>query len=265
MTAEDPMSGAVEWAETHKPAAIGGALGLGALLFLLYMRRKNSANGTTGATAAGVGSASLVPYGDATSMGFTGLTGIQDATTGGFSGVSDQLATIAGLLTNLAPAGNATTGGTNTGNTIPTSFADGTTVGGSGATTGAVAQPAAVPAVATPTLVPTAAAPANAGASSYTAPVTTQPQPFMNPATAYQPAYSASIPAAVAQVGGGVPLSDRTNVGGLRALTSFSAADQKIIRSGGTVVGGDGRVFKNVIGKDGTPHATSIGMVGQVI
>lgn len=254
MSADETLSHAADWAETHKPVAIGVVGGVAALFVLLMIRRRNSANGTSGATAAGVGSASLVPYGDATSMGFTGLTGIQDATTGGFAGITDQLAGISGLLTTMQPPGTATSGGSDTGNTIPTAGA-----AGSGATTGATAQPAFLPADSAPILTPTAAAPATLAApqSSYTAPAPYQP--------AYAAPYSASIPDAVAQVGGGVPLAQRTNVGGLRALTSFSSADQATIRSGGTVVGGDGRVFKNVIGADGTPHATSIGMIGQVI
>lgn len=256
MSADDTLHNAAAWASDHKPVAlgIGGAAVLLALLAL--HRRKGTPNGITGATAAGVGAASLVPYGDATSMGFTGLTGLQDTTAGGFAGLTDQLGTISGLLTTMQPPGTSTSGGTETGNTVPT---DGGA--GSGAYTGSTAQPSYVPAESAPILTPTEAAPSllTQPQGTYTAPRTN-----LAPATGLQP-IATSIPDAIAQVGGGVVQADRTNVGGVRALTSFSAADQATIRSGGTVVGGDGRVFKNVIGKDGTPHATSIGMFGQVV
>jgi hypothetical protein len=92
------------------------------------------------------------------------------------------------------------------------------------------------------------------------------PAPYLQaPAVPLRGPYAQTIPQAMAEVGGGIDQAARTNVGGIRAFTSFDTESQRILRSGGTVVGGDGRVFKNIIGADGTPHATSIGMLNEVI
>ena len=92
------------------------------------------------------------------------------------------------------------------------------------------------------------------------------PAPYVAaPAIPVRGPYAETIPQAMAEVGGGVDQAVRTGVGGIRAFSSFDQESQRILRGGGTVVGGDGRVFKNVIGADGTPHATSIGMYGEVV
>lgn len=86
------------------------------------------------------------------------------------------------------------------------------------------------------------------------------------PAVPSRTPYAPSIPAAMAQVGGGVAQAARTTVGSQRAFGTFDKNSQAKLRGGGTVVGGDGRVFKMIIDpRTGTPHATSIGMLGQVI
>jgi hypothetical protein len=251
------MGDVVDWTKNNKPAAIGVVGGVVLLLALFTIRKRNAVNGMGGATAAGVGGASLVPYGDATSMGFTGLTGLHDATTGGFAMLSEQLGQVTGLLTTLQPTGTASSGGTETGNTIPTTDASGGYVGGVGGVTGAVSQPTAVPSpTPEPVLTPVMQQPTTSYAPSTTHTYT---------ATPVLTAVPSALTAAIEAVGGGIPQAQRTNVGGIRAYSSFDAESQRILRSGGTVVAGDGRVFKNVQGSDGTPHATSIGMVGQVI
>lgn len=279
MSAQDFIADVGEWTKNHKPVAIGVAGGTVLLIALFAIRKRNAVNGMGGATAAGIGSASLVPYGDATSMGFTGLTGLHDATTGGFAMLSEQLGQVTGLLTTLQPVGSATSGGTETGNTVPTTDASGGSVGGIGGLTGSVSVPAAVPSVGPdpvlipvqqpleqPTTSPVVYAPEPVIHTPYTPPqVYTPPPVHTYTPTPILTAVPAQITKAIEQVGGGIPQPQRTNVGGIRAYKSFNAESQRILRSGGTVVAGDGRVFKNIIGSDGTPHATSIGMVGEVI
>lgn len=246
----DAVDNAVAWAGTHKPVALTLAGGLAAaILFTLYRRRKNAASGTSGATAAGVGGSSLIPYGDSSSLGVDALanstaTGFDQLTTG-FGGLVDA---ITGLTTTLTPP-SATDpgaiGGADTGNTIPTPGAAGT-----GANTGATATPGAVPSGTTPGLIPTTAAPAT----------------IVRPVSSYTPTPDpAALAGAIQMVGGGVPQPQRTNVGSLRAFTSFDTDAQKTLRSGGEVVGGNGLVYKLVKGSDGTPHATSIGTYKQAV
>lgn len=249
MSGEDTVGEVVDWTSDHKPLALGivGAVVVG--LIVMRLRRSNSANGTSGATAGAIGGASLIPYESApgtpgASSDFTGLT---DTANNGFSILSDQLSGITGLLTTLQPPGSAAIGGSDIGNTVPTPGAAGT-----GAATGLVSVPKAVPDPNTTVLVPTPAAPASAPPSNYYV----SPVDYSAPATDpnnLPPNYPTTV-APAPTIGGNIVAGDYysgpsygvpTNA---RVLTSYSDTAVQQLLAGKTVLNGGTTPYKLVPG-----------------